>query len=187
MSGQVRGYLGMSLDGKIAGPDDELDWLTAPPRRLTEDPVPSTKDEWVSFDGFTSQVGVMLMGRRTFDVVIAFEDWFYGDLKVLVATNRPLPSSIPATVEAISGDITELVSEATSQSGELDVYLDGGQLVSAALDAGLLDELITTVLPTVRGQGISLFSNLQGPQDLDLTKVATDATGMVQLTWVPHS
>lgn len=186
MSGRLRGYLGMSLDGRIAGPGDDLGWLEEPRPRAVEDSVPATAGEWMSYEGFTADVGVLLMGRRTFDVVNEFDEWFYGELGVLVATRRPLPTSIPPTVSPISGTVDEVVAEAQRLAGEKDVYVDGGQLVCAVLEAGLLDELTTTVLPTVRGPGIGLFDALDGPHELDLVKVATNEGGAIQLTWVPH-
>lgn len=154
MSGRLRGYLGMSLDGRIAGPGDDLGWLEESRPRAVEGPVPATSGEWLSYEDFTADVGVLLMmGRRTFDVVSGFDEWFYGELAVLVATHRPLPTVTPPTVTSISGTVDEAVSEAQRLAGGNDVYVDGGQLVCAVLDAGLLDELTTTVLPTVRGPG----------------------------------
>lgn len=175
------------MDGRIAGPGDDLEWLEESRPRAVASPVPATAGEWLSFEGFAADVGVLLMGRRTFDVVIGFDEWFYGELAVLVATHRPLPASIPPTVTSISGTVDEVVSEAQRVSEGNDVYVDGGQLVCAVLDAGLLDELTTTVLPTVRGPGIALFDALVGPHELDLVKVATNEGGAVQLTWVPRS
>ncbi|MGI8632029.1 MAG: dihydrofolate reductase family protein [Solirubrobacterales bacterium] len=187
MSGRVRGYLGMSLDGRIADPGDDLGWLDESRPRAVGGPVPATAGEWLSYEDFTAAVGVLLMGRRTFDVVSGFDEWFYGELAVLVATHRPLPASSPPTVTSISGTVDEVVAEARRLSGGNDVYVDGGQLVCAVLDAGLLDELTTTVLPTVRGPGVGLFDALRGPHELELVRVATNEGGAVQLTWVTGS
>jgi dihydrofolate reductase len=187
MSGRVRGYLGMSLDGRIAGPGDDLSWLNESRPRAIETPVPAASGEWLSYEDFLADVGVLLMGRRTFDVVSGFDGWSYGELAVLVATHRPLPISIPSTVTSISGTVDELVAEARRLSRGDDVYVDGGQLVSAVLGAGLLDELTTTVLPTLRGPGIGLFDALSAPHELDLVSVVTDEGGAVQLTWIPRS
>ena len=187
MSGRLRGYLGMSLDGRIAGPDDDLGWLEQPRTRAVQRPVPATAGEWVSYEGFTADVGALLMGRRTFDVVSGFDESFYDELTVIVATHRSLPASSPPTVSSASGTVEEVVAEARRRSGAKDVYVDGGQMVCAVLDAGLLDELITTVLPTVRGPGVGLFDALGGPRELDLVGVATNDGGAVQLTWVPHT
>ena len=185
MGGRVRGYLGMSLDGRIAGPGDDLGWLEEPRTRSVDQPVPSTDGEWLTYERFTADVGVLVMGRSTFDVVLGFDEWFYGELPVMVATHRPLPDAVPATVTLTSGPIADVMAAAVERAEGLDVYVDGGRLVSAALQAGLLDELTTTVLPTVRGPGVGLFDGLVGPHELDLVNVATNEGGAVQLTWVP--
>lgn len=174
----------MSLDGRIAGPDHELDWLSA--HRSPAPSVPRTHDEFVTYDDFIRDVGVILMGRGTFDVVAGFGQWPYGQTPVVVATNRSL-DEVPPTVTTASGQPQELLASALQRAEGGDVYVDGGQLVSSLLEAGLLDELITTILPTVRGPGIGLFDSVRGPVDLALTKVATDPGGLVQLTWEPRA
>lgn len=179
---RIRGYLGMSLDGRIAGPGDDLGWLTTPWVRSDSWPIPSTGDDYLDYEAFIADVGAMLMGRRTYDVAIGFDEWPYGDMPVVVATTRPL-DPVVASVEAASGALTDLVAIARARAGGADVYADGGQLVSALLGEGLLDELTTTILPTVRGPGVGLFDALRGPADLVLTRVATSDEGFAQLTW----
>lgn len=184
--GRTRGYLGMSLDGRIAGPEDDLGWLHEVRGRVVDSPVPATGGTWLGYDDFIAGIGVLLMGRRTFDVVHAFDAWPYGDLAVVVATHRSLPDDVPGTVTAIEGPISDVVAAATRRAGGRDVYVDGGRLVCDLLDAGLLDELTTTVLPTVRGPGVGLFDALRGPHALDVVRVVTNDGGAVQLTWVPQ-
>src|SRR5512141_1397953 len=72
-------FLGMSLDGFIAGPHDELDWLErggGPP-------------EDHGFTAFFASVDHMLIGRRTWDVVQGFPEWPYAGKAVAVLTRRP--------------------------------------------------------------------------------------------------
>ncbi|RLB50856.1 MAG: hypothetical protein DRJ42_18055 [Deltaproteobacteria bacterium] len=103
----------------------------------------------------------MLMGRRTFDVVMGFGgEWPYGSTPVLVATTRPLPDA-PTTVSTCHGDIGQMCEEARQVAGDKNVYLDGGNVVSQALDAGAVDELILTVVPVFLGQGVPLYSGEQ--------------------------
>ena len=113
-SPRVRVYMACSLDGFIAGPDDDLSWLSPtepepPPAEPPQDePTSLPADSGaLSFEAFMAQVGAMLMGRRTYDVVAgmtAEAAWPYGELPVLVATRRPLQPSQP-TVRAISGEL----------------------------------------------------------------------------------
>ena len=173
---RIRVYLGCSLDGFIAGPDDDLSFLHAAPP-----PDPSEPDTGLDFPTFLSQVGALLMGRRTHDVIAALGAWPYGDLPVLVATHRPLMPAAP-TVRAVRGPITTLIAEARLEAGTRDVYLDGGDLVRQGLDAGLVDELCLTFVPTLLGgSGIRLFDGLVRQQALRFS-APTRLGGMVQVT-----
>lgn len=145
---RIRVYIATSMDGFIAGPEDDLSWL--PTAHIEE-------TDAVTFEGFLTDVGVLLMGRRTYDVVRGFEgDWPYGELPVLVATSRTLDDA-PATVTPVGGTITSILAEAKQVAGERDVYLDGGNLVQQALEANAVDELIVTVVPILLGGGVRLF------------------------------
>lgn len=137
----------MSRDGFVAGPDDDLSWLPD-----------GHADEDYGYEAFMAAVGAILMGRRTHDVVAGFGvDWPYGDTPVLVATHRPLCSDEPS-VRAVSGTPTELVADAGAVAGDRDVYVDGGLLIQQVLDAGLLDEMIVTVIPVDLGKGVPLLA-----------------------------
>ena len=63
---RIRVYCAVSLDGSIAGPDDDLSWLGQPDPEEVGDPGT------VGFPAFMEQTGAMLMGRRTFDTVMGF-------------------------------------------------------------------------------------------------------------------
>lgn len=186
-TGRVRVYIACSLDGFIAGPDDELAWLTEP-----RDPSrPLAAGTWgdaaptaLSYDDFIADVGAMLMGRGTFDVVKDFDTWYYGDLPVLVATSRPLGEA-PATVSAVQGEPRELVQDALERAGGKDVYVDGGNLIRQCLDAGLIDDLTVTINPTILGAGVPLFAGTEHAHELTVTDVAKYTDGLVQLRMRP--
>lgn len=178
MAGRVRVYIAMSLDGFIAGPNDELDWLGDP------SPDGDLPEGVLGFQGFLDQVGAMVMGRRTYDVVAGFDGWFYGDLPILVPTSRPLEPVRP-TVRAVSGTIDGVLDEALSVAGGRDVYVDGGQLVRAALDAGRVDELVVTVVPVVLGAGLPLFAGVTRRHALRFVSHRDYGNGMLQLVLAP--
>ena len=101
MPGPVHVFIACSLDGFIAGPDDDLSWL------------PMDDGEDYGFDRFISGIGAIVMGRNTYAVVEGFGGtWPYGDVPVLVATNRPLESPAHPTVRAIRGTAPELLRQA---------------------------------------------------------------------------
>ncbi|GIG55505.1 dihydrofolate reductase family protein [Demequina activiva] len=186
--GKVRVFIASSIDGFIAGPHDDIAWLEAarPPW------APMASGRWadsptdaLGFDTFMADVGAILMGRRTFDVVSAMGgDWPYGDTPMLVATGRPLEGA-PATVTGASAPIANLVDEATRIAGGKDIYVDGGSVVRQALDAELIDEMVVTVHPTVLGAGHALFAGAQSRHHITVADVRRYGDGMVQLTLVP--
>lgn len=157
---RVHVFCGASLDGFIAGPNDELDWLSGGGEDAPAD-VPD------SFGPFFAGIGAVLMGRRTYDIVAGFDQWFYGETPMLIATSRPLSPTRPS-VRAVHGSIEEMVAEAKRTAGERDVYVDGGRLIRSTLDAGLVDHVTVTVLPIVLGQGIALFAGAAKRHPLEL-------------------
>ena len=177
---RVRVYMACSLDGVIAGPDNDLSFLHDP----GPEGAPPASPDVLEFDDFMTQVGAMLMGRTTFDVVDAMDvPWPYGDILVLVATHRPLPADAPATVRAVCGSIEELVERAKETVGRRDVYLDGGALIRQGLQAGLVDELCITFVPLIHGDGgTRLFDGLQGSTKLEFTAHANYVNGLLPLT-----
>ncbi|MGH1340782.1 MAG: dihydrofolate reductase family protein [Nannocystales bacterium] len=168
----VRVYIATSLDGYIAGPDDDLSWLPT-------EAGPGT-DEALGFEAFMADVGAMLMGRRTYDVVRSLgEGWPYGETPVLVATHRELESDLP-TVRAVSGSTDAVLDAALEEAGGRDVYLDGGAMVQAALEVGRVDELIVTLVPVLVGGGVPLFGTLRERQEF-VFEEHTSMGSMVQL------
>lgn len=170
--GRVRVFIACSLDGFIAGPNDDLSWLPGPSADTTD----------YGYSDFMREVGALLMGRNTYRVVEGFDGpWPYGDCPVLVATRRPLTPKAP-TVRAVLGPITDLVAQARATAGDKDVYLDGGDLIRQGLDAGLVDELIVSIVPTILGAGAPLFAGVHGRHALTLVSSHAFASGLVQLT-----
>ena len=161
-SARVRVYLGCSLDGCIAGPEHDLSFLTEHAPEPGAEPAGG-----LGFEAFLGQVGALLMGRRTYQVVVDFDAWPYGVRPVLVATHHALPPPPQGGIaRAVQGPIAALVAEAKAAARGKDVYLDGGDLVRQGLDAGLVDELCLTFLPVILGRGVRLWEGLQNRSDL---------------------
>lgn len=172
MASQVRVYMGCSVDGCIAGVGGDISFLSRA-QADEEGDLPKNKkgDSGVSYETFMSDIGSMLIGRNTYTIVDGFDGpWPYGKRPVFVATNRPL-NTVHPYVQPIKGSIEELVDKAKQAANGKDVYIDGGQLIRQALDAGLIDELIITMVPILLGKGISLFSGLQKEHMLEFIEV----------------
>ena len=170
-------YIGTSLDGFIAGPDHDLSWLPEPPADSGED------HGWAAF---IADIGCHLMGRGTYDVVAAMDvAWPYPERDTIIATHRPLDDP-PPRVYAAQGSIQDLVARARECAGGKDVYIDGGNLIRQALDAGLVDEMIVTQCPIVLGGGHALFAGTKQRHPLKLVSVRELTDGVVQVTYVPQ-
>lgn len=181
-SSRVRVYMGCSFDGFIAGPDHDIDWLN---ESYANDGDLEPDHDVIRFDGFMRQIGAMLMGRSTYGICERFGAWHYGDTPVLVATHRPLEPMAP-TIRTAAGPIEELVAKAREMAGDKDVYLDGGDLVRQALDAGLVDEITATFLPILLGRGVRLFDDLASSTRLQFVAHRAHEGGMLQVTARVH-
>jgi dihydrofolate reductase len=176
MPGRVRVFIASSLDGFIAGPDGDLSWLPQP--------EPGVQD--FGYGAFMAEVGALLMGRRTFEVIMGMiGNGPVDERPLLVATHRPLPPA-PASLRALTGPIDEMVELALEAANGRDVYLDGGELIRQALDAGLIDEMIVTMIPVILGAGHPLFAGAKQRHALELVEL-TQFGGLVQLRYRPHS
>jgi len=160
----------VSVDGFLARPDDALDFLDA------------GGQEPHGFTEFIASVDVVVLGRRTFDVVMKLTHLpLYGKTPVVVLSNRPLvfPPAKSGAPERMSGEPAEIVKQLESR-GFQHVYVDGGITVQRFLAAGLIDRLVITRVPVLVGAGIPLFGAL--PRDVTLHHVATRSykSGLVQ-------
>jgi dihydrofolate reductase len=162
-------FIGTSVDGFIARPNGDLDFL------------PAGGGEPHGYDEFMANIDVLVIGRKTFETVLAFPAWPYGDKRVVVLSSRPLDLSAArgGVVEQMDGPPAEIVSKLAA-SGARQLYVDGGITIQGFLRAGLVQRLIITKVPVLIGDGIPLFGVL--PHDIRLRHVATQAypSGLVQ-------
>ncbi len=184
---RVRVYIACSLDGFIAGPGDDLSWLPGAQAESASDIGSATSNPAdqdvgaVGFEDFMSDVGAVLMGRRTYDAAAGFGGASpYGDRPVLVATHRVLDSVAP-NVQPVAGDISEMVAAAREAAGDEDVNIDGGDLIRQAMDASLVDELIVTMVPVLLGAGHALFAGVTKRHALEFVGHHRFGGSMVQL------
>lgn len=167
-------FCGISLDGFIARPNGELDWLTGP----VDD---KGQEDDHGFTPFFESVDALVMGRHSFEKVMSFNEWYYGTKPVIVLTSRPLeiPPQHKATVETMSGEPADIIKKLEAR-GFKHLYIDGGITVQRFLRAGLINRMILSRLPVLIGQGIPLFGSL--PRDIQWRLVSTKSYpgGMVQ-------
>jgi dihydrofolate reductase len=165
-------FIGTSVDGFIARANGDLDFLEA------------GGSEPHGYDEFMATVDALVMGRKTFETVLSFGEWPYGEKRVFVLSTRPLAGVPPgAVVERMSGPPAEIAAQLAAR-GIQHAYVDGGVTIQGFLRAGLIQRLIITRVPVLIGAGIPLFGELS--RDITLTHVATRqyAGGLVQTEYV---
>src|SRR5580698_4274136 len=153
-------FIGTSVDGFIARPNGDLDFL------------PVDGGEPHGYNEFMATVDALVIGRKTFETVLAYPSWPYGEKRVVVLSNRPIDFSAVrgGVVEQMAGPPPEIVSKLAAR-GVRHIYVDGGVTIQGFLRAGLVQRLTITRVPVLIGDGIPLFGTL--PRDLKLHHVAT--------------
>jgi dihydrofolate reductase len=153
-------FIGTSVDGFIARPNGNLDFL------------PVGGGEPHGYLEFMAGVDALVIGRNTFETVLAFPTWPYGDKRVVVLSSGPLDFSAVrgGVVEQMAGTPAEIVSKLAA-SGAHHLYVDGGITIQGFLREGMVQRLIITRVPVLIGEGIPLFGAL--PHDIRLRHVAT--------------
>ncbi len=162
-------FIGTSVDGFIARPNDDLDFL------------PEGGGEPHGYNEFIASVDAIVIGRKTFEKVLTLGPWPYGEKRVVVLSSRPVDLSAASggVVEQMAGPPAEIVSELAAR-GAHHLYVDGGITIQGFLRAGLIQRLIITRVPVLIGEGVPLFGTL--PRDIRLRHVATShyPSGLVQ-------
>jgi dihydrofolate reductase len=153
----VRWHTMMSLDGFIAGPGDDMQWVFD-----VDGGAGETADEVVR------ATGGLLVGRRTQDVEDRLQPGFYGGSFLgPFFVLRHDPPDEPPVVKGVTGrfldtSIEEAVAIAREAAGGLDVSVLGADVARQCLDAGLLDEILVHIAPVLLGDGVRLFERPDG-------------------------
>jgi len=145
----------MSLDGFIAGPDNEMDWILEYGTQY-------------SFPEVMQATGAMLVGRGTHEVAkrMSAEDTDYDGGPVFVLTHRP-PDEPEQGVTFLTCDLTEAVATARAAARGKNLEILGADLASQCLQRGLVDEVLVYVLPVLLGDGVPFSTSGLGRIDLE--------------------
>jgi dihydrofolate reductase len=162
-------FCGVSVDGFLARADHALDFLD------------THEQEPHGYEEFFGSVDVVVIGRRTFEVVKGFGGWAYGKKPVVVLSGRPLDLSWikGGDVAQMSGEPAAVVAQLEAR-GFRHAYIDGGITIQRFLAAGLIDRMVISRVAVLIGAGIPLFGPV--PRDIPLRLVAarTFRGGLVQ-------
>lgn len=151
--GKVIYYLAMSVDGLIARPDGDLDWL--------ESFEHGSED--YGYETLLKRLDALIMGAATYEWLLAKDiEWPYGDLDSIVMTRRPLPQPRGGAVRFTSEQPAELM-RSLRERYQKDIWLvGGGKLAAAFAAADLIDEYDLTIIPVILGAGTPLLEPVAG-------------------------
>jgi len=186
-------YCASSLDGYIAESDDSLTWLTGYEGSYDgADAEPSPMEAGGSYERFYEGIGALVMGSATYEFILDHQadggSWPYAGKPTWVLTSRDLPEPEPegddVDVRIGAATVEDIHDEVVAAAGERHVWVvGGGNVASQYADAGLLDELLLTIVPVVLGHGKPLFDRRLPGGALQLAGTSVFGSGMVELRY----
>jgi dihydrofolate reductase len=160
----------MSLDGYIAGPNGEYDWIVMDPD--------------IDFAGMVAEYDTYLIGRKTFEAMarMGSDSKSMPGIQNIVFSRTLRPSDYPHVT--IESDAERVVTELRTKPGKDIALFGGGELFRSLLTAGLVDRVEVALIPVLLGGGIPLLPSPAERATLKLRKQRLyDKTGTIGLEY----
>ena len=167
---RVRYVVAMSLDGYIAGPNGEADWIIMDPE--------------IDFQALFEQFDAFLLGRKTFESMRGKGGGRQSGVQTIVFSRMLRQRDYP-NVTIVSENPQQVVADLRSKSGK-DIWLFGGGLLFRSLvEARLVDAVEVSVMPVLLGEGIPLLPPNPSSERYKLSLASSKAfkTGIVSLQY----
>ena len=165
---RVRYAVAASVDGYIAGPKGEADWIIMNPE--------------IDFRALFEQFDTFLLGRRTFEMMAREGRGETPGMKTFVFSRTLRQQDYPG-VTIVAEGVEETVAALRAEPGK-DIWLfGGGSLFRSLLDAGLVDTVEVAIMPVLLGEGIALLPPPAKQTKLKLTGHKVYKTGIVSLEY----
>jgi len=163
-------YIAASLDGYIAKPNDNLDFLT----------IVQKEGEDYGYTDFINSVDTVILGRKTYDwVMTQVPEFPHQDLDSYILTRTSRPDI--GKIHFYNGNLKDLILKLKATDGK-NIFIDGGaEVVNALLKEDLIDEFIISIIPVLLGDGTRLFNDSRPEHFLELVSVKSFEKGLVQI------
>jgi len=170
---RIRYAVGMSLDGYIAGPNDEADWI------VIDDPKAATE----YFKAFLAEFDTVVIGRRTWELLArGSPEAEYPGLRTYVLSRTLAPTAYPKVT--VLGDDGLATIAALRETPGRDIWLfGGGFLFGSFAEAGLVDAVEVGIFPVLLGAGKPLLSGCAKRVNLELIDVQRNLIGCLGLRY----
>ena len=180
-------YVAASLDGFIADSAGGVGWLPegeSPEGESPEGESLEGESEDYGYAEFYAGVAALVMGRRTYDQVLSFGEWPYPGKRAYVFTHSP-PAGGPPDVRFVQSGAPDFARDIVGCYSGTMWLVGGGNLADQFRQAGLIDEYLVFVIPTILGRGVPLFGGEGSPTALELESARPHADGTVRLRYHP--
>lgn len=170
MSRRLILYIATSVDGYIAGPDDDLGFLS----------TVAKQGEDYGYGAFIDTVDTVILGRKTYEWVMKHVNTFpHADKEAYIVTRTPRPSN--GNITFYTGDLTDLVNHLKQLEGK-NIFCDGGaEVVHELMKSNLIDEWIISIVPVMMGNGTKLFKDGRPMLEMELVSSKSYDTGLTQV------
>jgi dihydrofolate reductase len=183
-------YCAATLDGYIADAGDGIDWLTGYEGSFESATDGGPMTEGGAYERFYADVGALVSGSVTYEFILRHvaggATWPYAGKPYWVLSSRdlPVPEGDGVDVRIENAPVGELHERMVESAGAKNLWIvGGGNVASQFADAGLLDDVLVTVVPVVLGDGKPLFDRGLPGGPLQLTAVSAHTNGMVALSY----
>jgi dihydrofolate reductase len=178
-------HVQMSIDGCIAGPNGEMDWMVG----LLDDKIIKYENE------FIESIDTILLGRKMTDVFISYwldviknkpdDPWYAFAKKMIeipkVVFTKTLNKSKWINTDIATGDLTDEIIKLKSRDGKDMVVYGGASFDSSLIKLGLIDEFLLFINPVAIGNGMTIFKDLNEIQKFNMVESIPFDSGEVLL------
>jgi len=163
-------YIATSLDGYIARSNGGIDWLS----------IVETPEEDYGYAAFYESIDAIVLGSKTYELGLSFDQWPYPDKKSFVFTQRDLKCDRDDIV-FVSDPVNRALGNIETQGFKNIWLLGGGALINSFLRHSLIDEYIISIIPIILGEGIRLFPPPTPEEKLEFINSKQYPSGLIQI------